>query len=174
MPTMLTIMAIENPALWRAVRLTLGLAMAVALGWYALPRSLSAGPAEAGPAIPPKPAIAESHRHLPDIRGNERHGGIPLETLRNAQNRLDSVPVENTHGDPVGEVRDVVVGRGGQPKLVDVEFGGFMGFGAEVVPLKADTLGYDPLHKLVLTDMTVKELEVIAAKRDKHQKQASN
>ena len=95
----------------------------------------------------------------------KRHGGIPLEDLRNAEDRLDAAAVENSHGDPVGAVRNVVVGRGGRPRLVNVAFGGFWGIGGETVPLKADTLGYDPKHNVILTDMTVKELAVIARQR---------
>lgn len=95
----------------------------------------------------------------------QRHGGLPLEDLRNAEDRLDSAPVENSHGDPVGAVRNVVVGRGGRPEFVNVSFGGFLGIGAKTVPLKATSLGYDPRHNIILTDMTVKELAVIAARR---------
>lgn len=95
----------------------------------------------------------------------QRHGGIPLEDLRNAEDRLDSATVENSHGDSVGAVHNVVVGRGGRPELVNVSFGGFLGIGAETVPLKATSLGYDPRHNVVLTDMTVNQLAVIARQR---------
>ncbi len=96
-----------------------------------------------------------------------RHGGIALETLRNVQKMLDSVPVENTHGDPVGTVWNVQVNKAGRPQFVRVAFGGFLGIGASVVPLKANTLGYDARGNKVMTDMTRRELEVIAARRSR-------
>jgi len=134
----------------------LGLALAAAAGWVTTMPGARNAPAHAVATITPPPLI----RHT-----QQRHGGIPLETLRSADSRLDSVPVRNTHSDPIGFVRNVVAGRGGRPELVNVAFGGFLGFGEKVVPLEADTLGYDPLRNVVLTDMTLKELEVIAQQR---------
>lgn len=99
--------------------------------------------------------------------GPTRHGGIALETLRNVQKMIDSVPVENTHGDPVGTVQNVQVNKAGRPQLVGVAFGGVFGIGASVVPLKANTLGYDARGNKVMTDMTRRELEVIAARRSR-------
>lgn len=137
----------------------LALIVAGGAGWY-----------WAMPGLPVD--IAEAHTTQPVIHktpvyhGALRHGGIPLETLLNAKTRLDDAAVRNSHGDPVGYVRAVEVGSGGRPKLVEVGFGGFLGIGTKVVPFKADTLGYDPKHNIVLTDMTVKQLAIIVAKRD--------
>lgn len=132
---------------------------AAGAGWYwALP-DLPVGAAEAHTVRPVQ------HK-APVYRGTLRHGGIPLETLRNAKTRLDDAAVRNSHGDPVGFVESVKVGRGGRPELIRVGFGGFLGIGTETVPFKADTLGYDPTHNVVLTDMTVKQLAVIVAKRN--------
>lgn len=113
----------------------------------------------------PRPAGTATARL--DASGPVRHGGIAVETLHDAQARLDSAPVENTHGDPVGIVANVVTNKAGRPQFVTVAFGGFFGIGKSVVPLKADTLGYDPRDNKVLTDMTRKELEVIAARRSR-------
>lgn len=135
---------------------TLGLALAAAAGWYT---TMPGARADVAQVQTPSPQPFLS-RH-----GQERHGGIPLETLRSAEDRLDWAPVRNTHHNAVGSVRNVVVGRGGRPKLVNVAFGGFLGIGETVVPLDADTLGYDPLHNVVLTDRTLKELETIARRR---------
>lgn len=152
-------MTVQTAMIRRVMMPTFGLVLAAAAGWYVTAPGAAIQTAQAGIAQP-------QLRMTPSHYGVQRHGGIPLEALRNAEDRLDSAAVENTHGDPVGSVRSVVVGRGGRPEVVNVAFGGFLGIGATVVPLKADTLGYDPQHKIVLTDMTVPELNVIAQRRD--------
>lgn len=135
----------------------LGLALAAAAGWYTTLPDARADIAQVQTAS----ARPTHNRHA-----RERHGGIPLETLRGAEDRLDWAPVRNTHHDAIGTVRNVVVGRGGRPELVNVAFGGFLGIGETVVPLDADRLGYDPLHNVVMTDRTLKDLETIAQRRE--------
>ena len=161
---MFAIMALENPTLWRIALTALAVVLSLAGGCYALSTGANA---DVPLAIPPRPQIVQAAYRLPAAyRGPARHGGIPLEDVKNARSRLASSPVRNTHGDPVGTVSGIVVGPAGRPKLVDVAFGGIFGIGADVVPLKADTLGYNPESGMILTDMTVKELEVIAARRN--------
>lgn len=138
----------------------LGLLLAVAASWYLAMPGL---PVEAAQAR----AIDRSPSPQMPYRGVRRHGGIPLELLRNADHRLDGAAVNNSHGDPVGFVRRVEVARDGEPQIVDVSFGGFLGIGVSVVPVEADHLGYDPKHNIVLTDMTERQLEVIAARRER-------
>lgn len=147
----------QDGGLRRIMMPTLGLALAAAAGWYTTAPGARANIARVE-TIPPQPPFVHHTQ--------QRHGGIPLETLRGAEERLDWAPVRNTHNDAIGSVRNVVVGAGGRPELVNVAFGGFLGIGETLVPLDADTLGYDPLHNVVLTDRTLKELEVIAQHRE--------
>lgn len=135
----------------------LALIAAASVGWLAM-RGVE--PIRAAQAGAPEKVQRASYR------GVLRHGGIPLEQLRDAAHRLNSAPVRNTHGDPVGVVHSVTVGPGGRPEAVHVAFGGFLGIGDSVVPIDADKLGYDPTHNVVLTDMTVSELAVIARHRN--------
>jgi hypothetical protein len=137
----------------------MAMVVGVAASWYWAMPGLALGTAEAHAAQPVQYKATVFH-------GTLRHGGIPLETLRNARTRLDDAEVRNSRGDPVGFVKAVVAGDGGRPERVVVGFGGFLGVGAQFVEFQANWLGYDPAHHVVLTDMTVKQLYVIAARRN--------
>lgn len=141
----------QKSVLWRIVLPAFVLMLMAATGWTV--------------GMPRQSAGAVQLRLTAD--SPTRYGGIALETIRNAQRMLDSASVENTHGDPVGTVQNVQMNKAGRPQFVRVAFGGFLGIGASVVPLKANTLGYNARDNKVLTDMTRKELEVIAARRSR-------
>ena len=136
-----------------------GLLLAATAGWCAVTPGLPILAHDAGIAAIERPA-APAHRE------NARDSEIPLATLRNAEKRLDAIPVRNSHNDEVGFVHDVVVGKGGRPKLVRIGFGGIFGIGAEIVPIAADSLRYDPTHNIIMTDMTIERLQEIAARHE--------
>jgi hypothetical protein len=150
-------MPVKDTRVRRIALSALGLVLVAAAGWLlAMPGArIDAAQADIAGTAMLRPALRT---------GSVRLGGIPLETLLNAEKRLDSAEVRGARDETVGEVYDVVVGRGGRPRIVRVAFGGFFGFGEKIVPLPADRLAYDPRHNVVLTDMDEGELEAFAAR----------
>ncbi len=136
-----------------------GVLLAATAGWCTVTPGL--------PLLAHEAAIAAIERPAPPARREHaRDRNIPLATLRNAEKRLDAIPVRNSHGGAVGFVHDVVVGKGGRPRLVRIGFGGMFGIGAKIVPIAADSLRYDPTHNVIITDMTMERLQAIATLRE--------
>jgi hypothetical protein len=133
------------------------LAMAAGISWFTALPPLHIEAAHADPAV---------MRTHPFRVGPERHGGIPVEDLRNAERQILSAAVHNERGEPLGFVHDVIVGPGGQPQFVRVAFGGILGVGASIVPLKANTLGYDSTHNIVLTGLDEQDLAQLAQRQE--------
>ena len=158
-------MPVKGTKARRIALFAVGLALAAAAGWLVVTPDAHI---DAAQAVVPGTAMLR-----PALRvGSVRLGGIPLETLLNAEKRLDSADVRDARDQTVGEVYGVVVGHGGLPRIVRVAFGGFFGFGEKIVPLPADRLAYDPRHNVVLTDMDEGELEALAARRETREARA--
>lgn len=78
---------------------------------------------------------------------------------------LATAAVKTKAGEPVGEVRSVVVGKDGKAEAVVVEVGGFLNVGERAVSMKASKFTYLPSRNILVTEVTKAELEKLPAEK---------
>jgi len=112
-----------------------------------------------GPASAVGNELAQATGTKTTITKEELAKGQKLTDVANPGTTLANAAVKTMAGEPVGEVRSVVVGKSGKADAVIVEVGGFLNFGERAVELKPNKFTYLPERNILVTEVTKAELE---------------
>ena len=84
---------------------------------------------------------------------------MTLAGVDNPKDTLTKAKVEDTKGDSVGTVNEVMMDKKGHPSSLRVDVGGFLGVGDKDVNMKASAFKFDPDRKVLITSMTKDQIK---------------
>jgi hypothetical protein len=84
---------------------------------------------------------------------------MTLAGVDNPKDTLTKAKVEDTKGDSVGTVDDVMMDKKGKPTSLKVDVGSFLGVGGKDVNMKASAFKFDPDRKVLITSMTKNQIK---------------
>jgi hypothetical protein len=130
--------------------LALGGAAAIALGAYTL---------NADSAVP---AATTGHTlgHTMTAPAPARQT-VTLDTVDNAVTALAKLRVENTAGEAVGTVTDVLTRADGKALAVSIDAGAFLGMHHRLVSIEAGKLGLDRGRHVLVVSLTKAEIKAL-------------
>lgn len=88
---------------------------------------------------------------------------VALDTVQNPKQALSSATVKNSSGQPIGQVKKVVVGSDGKPQTIHVTLQGANGGSSKTVAVDANMLSYDPNDKALITPLSTQEINSLPA-----------
>lgn len=119
-----------------------------------------------GPASAIGNELAQATGTNAKITKEEIAKGQKVRDIANPGTTLANAAVKTTLGEPVGEVRSIVVGKDGKADAVVVEVGGFLNVGERAVSLKPAKFTYLPERNILVTEVTKAELEHLPAAKE--------
>jgi hypothetical protein len=84
---------------------------------------------------------------------------MALSAVSDPKDTLTKAKVEDTAGNSVGSVDDVMFDKKGKPTSLKVDVGGFLGVGDKDVAMKASAFKFDPDRKVLITSMTKDQIK---------------
>jgi hypothetical protein len=84
---------------------------------------------------------------------------MTLAGVANPKDTLTKAKVEDTKGDSVGTVDEVMMDKKGKPASLKVDVGSFLGVGGKDVSMKASAFKFDPDRKVLITSMTKDQIK---------------
>jgi len=106
-------------------------------------------------------AAGTSDTHATD--GKPAAHTISLSAVTDPKDTLTKAKVEDTNGNSVGSVDDVMMDKKGKPTSLKVDVGGFLGVGDKDVAMKASAFKFDPDRKVLITNMTKDQIKKLPA-----------
>jgi hypothetical protein len=92
-------------------------------------------------------------------------GTVALKDVPDPKNTLLRAKIIDLKGNSIGSVGDIMLDASGKPASLKVDVGGFLGVGAKIVGLNADTVKWDPAKKVLVTSMTKEQLNAMPPMR---------
>src|SRR5579885_520679 len=84
---------------------------------------------------------------------------MALTTVSNPKDTLTKAKVEDSSGNSVGTVDDVMLNKAGHPTSLKVDVGSFLGVGGKDVAMKASAFKFDPDRKVLITSMNKDQIK---------------
>jgi hypothetical protein len=88
---------------------------------------------------------------------------ISLSAVSAPKDTLSKAKIEDTMGNSVGSVDQVILDKKGRPISLKVDVGGFLGVGDRDVAMKASAFKFDPDRKVLVTSMTKDQIKKLPA-----------
>ena len=84
---------------------------------------------------------------------------MTLAAVTDPKDTLTKAKVEDTKGESVGTVDEVMMDKKGKPTSLKVDVGSFLGVGGKDVAMKASTFKFDSERKVLITSMTKNQIK---------------
>ena len=84
---------------------------------------------------------------------------MSLAAVSDPKDTLTKAKVEDTKGDSVGTVDEVMFDKKGKPSSLKVDVGSFLGVGGKDVAMKASAFKFDSDRKVLITSMTKNQIK---------------
>src|SRR6476620_10052178 len=84
---------------------------------------------------------------------------MSLAAVSDPKDTLTKAKVEDTKGDSVGTVDEVMFDKKGKPSSLKVDVGSFLGVGGKDVAMKASAFKFDSDRKVLITSMTKDQIK---------------
>lgn len=148
----------------------LGSAAAIALATFAVASVASAGDPAGSQTRTPAASTTPSQSSGQNTQGSmdtkasstsSTEAGIALIDVNDPQNTLAKASVQDSQGNSIGAVQNVVIGSNGKPTEVNVEVGSFLGEGNKVVAFKAAKLKFQQDRNILVTTMTKDQIKAL-------------
>jgi hypothetical protein len=97
------------------------------------------------------------------VSDKEMHKAVPLDRVMNPLHSLDTAEIKNQMGEPIGDVRSVVITDDGTARAVRADVGGFLGMNEKTVTIPADKLMYLKNRNLLVTDMSKTDISKLSS-----------
>ena len=116
--------------------------------------SHAAAPEKTAPAEP----VTDPSKHDTKAPHSPKDGTPAVVVDDNQVENLLGRDVKSAAGEKLGQITDVIAGRGGDVRAAVIDFGGFLGVGSRKVAVAWDALKFSP--DAIVVDMTRDELRV--------------
>ena len=86
---------------------------------------------------------------------------ISLSGVSDPKDTLSKAKIEDTRGNSVGSVDEVMLKKMGKTKALKMDVGGFLGIGVKDVAMKASAFRFDPDRKILITSMNKNQIKAL-------------
>ena len=86
---------------------------------------------------------------------------ISLSAVSDPKDTLSKAKIEDTQGNSVGSVDEVMLDKMGKTTALKVDVGGFLGIGAKDVAMKASAFKFDADRKVLITSMNKNQIKAL-------------
>jgi sporulation protein YlmC with PRC-barrel domain len=108
-------------------------------------------------------AATTTHDTTHDTTAKATVHTMSLAAVTDPKDTLTKAKVEDTKGESVGTVDEVMMDKKGKPSSLKVDVGGFLGVGDRDVAMKASAFKFDPDRKVLITSMTKNQIKKLPA-----------
>jgi hypothetical protein len=117
------------------------------------------GPADQQQMTQPSQSASPSQMSSPSSSTMNANAGEPLSHVKDAKTTLASATVQDSTGQPVGQVADVHTSKHGTPTTIDVSLQSNASGQAKTVAIKASKLRYDQSSNTLKADLTATDIQ---------------
>jgi len=125
----------------------------------ALTKKLSALPLVVGLAMGGAAFAATTTHDTAHTTAKATAHTMSLAAVSDPKDTLTKAKVEDTKGDSVGTVDEVMFDKKGKPSSLKVDVGSFLGVGGKDVAMKASAFKFDSDRKVLITSMTKDQIK---------------